>query len=118
MGIELPVVLKCGGSETRLDAKVDTGADYCIFNPRYAKALGIELETGDRIPVSTATGVFYAWGHSVKMECMDFAFDTTVYFAESPEFPRNVLGRAGWLDRFRIAIVDHDSQLFASPYNA
>lgn len=118
IGIEVPIILRCSGCETGLLAKVDTGADYCIFNRSHAEELGIDVETGNRIPIATTTGHFYAWGHAVTMECLGLTIDTTVYFAEPPEFPRNVVGRAGWLTKFRIAIIDHDSQLFASPYDA
>ena len=29
---------------------------------------------------------------------------------------KNVLGRAGWLDRVRLGLVDHDSILYLAPY--
>jgi hypothetical protein len=39
-----------------------------------------------------------------------------VFFASDSAFNRNFLGRSGWLDRVRIAIIDYDRILFLSPY--
>lgn len=41
-----------------------------------------------------------------------------VYFFADEEINKNVLGRAGWLDRVRVGLVDHDSMLYVAPYNA
>jgi len=41
--------------------------------------------------------------------------DTIVYFAAEPNFPRNVLGQQGWLDRVRLALNHYDAVLYLSP---
>ena len=41
-----------------------------------------------------------------------------VYFAASPAFRRNVLGRSGWLQQLRVAIVDYDSVLYVAKYDS
>jgi hypothetical protein len=33
-------------------------------------------------------------------------------------FNRSFLGRSGWLDRLRVAVVDYDRMLFLSAYEA
>jgi hypothetical protein len=98
-------------------AKVDTGATYCIFERDYADALGIEVEAGRMEHISTATGSFPVYGHTVVMRCLDWSVETMVYFARSPEFSRNVLGQIGWLDHFRIGLVHHDSMMYLSHYD-
>lgn len=35
----------------------------------------------------------------------------------SLSFPRNVLGRQGWLNQVRLALIDYDGKLFLSHYN-
>jgi len=62
-------------------------------------------------------GKFRVFGHEVILEVMGYSLETTVYFAEDQGFQRNVLGRNGWLNRYRIAIVDHDQLLYVSPYD-
>lgn len=97
--------------------KLDTGADYCIVQREYGEALGLDIEAGERKEFSTANGLFVAYGHEVTVECFTQEFNAIFYFAENLDFPRNVLGRTGWLEQFRIAIVQYDRSLFASPYN-
>jgi hypothetical protein len=43
--------------------------------------------------------------------------DATVYFAEDPAMPRDVLGQTGWLDRMRLGLVDYDRQLYLSHHD-
>ncbi len=57
------------------------------------------------------------YGHAVKLSCLEWEFETTVYFAGSEEFHRNVVGRVGWLEHFRLGIIEHDSTLYLSHYD-
>lgn len=68
------------------------------------------------VRVATPAGSFRAFGHSVTLEALGLSFDTMVCFAERANFPRNVLGQRGWLDRVRLALVDYDGHLYLSPY--
>ena len=63
------------------------------------------------------TGRFVCYGHAVTLTGVDVALDTTVYFAAEYGFPVNVLGRRGWIERLRLALVDYDGQLLASAYD-
>ena len=117
-GIEIPVILRVGTDRTvRLLANVDTGSSFCIFQRDYAEQLGIEVENGLHQPITTAAGAFDAYGHHVMLSCLDWEFETTVYFAAPPNFPRNVVGRSGWLEHFRLAVIHHDSVLHLSHYD-
>lgn len=117
-GIEIEVGLRAGVNDpVRLLAKIDTGASFCIFQRDYAERMGIDVESGIPRWIGTPTGGFDAFGHAVTLSCFDWTFETIVYFAKPPEFNRNVLGRQGWLQRFRMAIVDHDSTLYLSEFN-
>ncbi len=117
-GIELSVTLKADElRQVRLLAKVDTGASFCIFQRDYAGQLGIEVETGEHRVVRTATGRFDVYGHALKLICLEWELEATVYFAAPLEFKRNVLGRTGWLDRLRLGIVHHDATLLLSHYD-
>ena len=117
-GIEVPIALSSGAQhEVRFRAKMDTGASFCIFQREYAEQLGLEPEAGDRIMISTAMNSFDAYGHSVTLSCFEWQWETVVYFAASPAFRRNVLGRSGWLQQLRVAIVDYDSVLYLAKYD-
>lgn len=97
-------------------AKVDTGASFCIFQREYAEQLGIAVESGQHTVVSTANSSFDVYGHELTMSCFEWQFNLMVYFPRE-EIRRNVLGRAGWIQQFRVAIIDHDALLHVSHYN-
>jgi hypothetical protein len=40
-----------------------------------------------------------------------------VYFAEDEESSRDVLGRNGWIRKFRLGVVDYDSLLYLGQYD-
>jgi hypothetical protein len=101
----------------RLHAKLDTGADYCIFAREYGEELGLNIEDGQLTSFSTANSEFRAYGHEVTITCFEWQFDSLVFFAAIPEIRRNFLGRQGWLQKFRVALIDYDSVLHLSHYN-
>lgn len=99
-----------------VDAKLDTGSKCCIFQPRYARWLNLNLADGVPQRFRTAMGSFTGYGHEVALSVGDLQWTTTVYFAEPENFPINVVGRTGFLDHLQIALVDYEQQLFLSPY--
>ena len=116
-GITIPIELTVGQKAVRLIAKLDTGASWCIFEREYGEQLGLNIEAGEQITLSTANSQFQAYGHEVKITCFDWEFDSVVFFPAEPEIRRNVLGRHGWLEKFRLALIHHDSLLHLSHYN-
>ena len=115
-GIPVPVRISVGSRSVDLLAKLDTGASFCILQREFGEALGLRIERGERKRFATAAGSFGAFGHPVSLEALGLSFDTTVYFTERLNFPRNVLGRQGWLDRVRLALIDYDSRMYLSAY--
>lgn len=116
-GITVPIQLSVGARNARLHAKLDTGAEFCIFGREHGEALGLNIEAGDLRTFSTVTGNFTAYGHEVTIACFEWQFNALVYFPPTPDFPRNVLGRNGWIQNFRLAIIDYDRLLHLSHYN-
>jgi hypothetical protein len=116
-GVIVPVLLSIGSASVKLAARVDTGAQNCLFQRDYAEALSIDVETGTRQGFSTAAGNFRAFGHQLTLEAVGVKVDALVYFYEDREKDRDVLGRTGWLDRIRFGLVHHDSLLYLSAYD-
>lgn len=106
IGIVLPVRLRWAGNEVRLEAKIDTGADFCIFERIYAETLGLDVESGVRQSFGAVTGDFVAYGHEVTLVAMGFELTGICYFFETGETRKNVLGRNGWLNKIRLGIDD------------
>lgn len=102
IGIEVPISLTAADGTVRLIAKLDTGADFCIFQRASGEQLGLNVDSGQPQKISTATGLFVAFGHSIRLSCFDWTFETVVHFAATDEFRRNVVGRQGWLQNFRV----------------
>jgi hypothetical protein len=63
-------------------------------------------------------GSFGAYEHELTIQTLGIEFSAAVFFAQDPTFSRNFLGRSGWLNRLRVAIVDYDRMVFLSPYQS
>lgn len=113
-GIFLPITLLRGEYSAHVEAQVDTGASCCIFSGALGESLGLDVESGFRQEINTVTGAFTTYGHAVTVSVLGFDFDAVVYFAAAEGFTRNVLGRSGWLDRIKLGIVYHDSEVYLS----
>jgi hypothetical protein len=114
----VPVELQLADKIVRTDAYVDTGATFCVFKRELATALGIDVESGTPLRLSTVTGSFNAYGHMLTLRTFDYSFDVTVYFAAHESFARNVLGRRGWLDQLQLGLVEYESKLYLRQYGA
>ena len=112
--ILLPVVLHSGEHRADFEAQIDTGASCCIFRRDLGESLGLEIESGFRQEINTVTGSFTTYGHAVIVSVFGFDFEAVVYFAAAEGFTRNVLGRAGWLDRVRLGLVYPNSEVYLS----
>lgn len=118
LGIQIPIRMWLRPErKVQLSAKVDTGAEYCVFERAYAERLGINVEKGDSKRMATATSHFDTFGHTLTLACFDWEVESMVYFAADEGFRRNVVGLNGWLDRFRFGLVHQDSRLYLSHYD-
>lgn len=113
-GIFLPTTLYCGDLSTDLEAQIDTGASCCIFGRDIGESLGLNVESGFRQAISTVTGTFPTYGHTVMVSVLGLTCESVVYFAEAESFTRHVLGRSGWLDRVKLGLIYHKSEVYLS----
>jgi hypothetical protein len=115
-GINVPIALAIGSQSVELLAKLDTGAAHCIFERKHGEMLGLAVDSGRLQRFRTVAGLFAAYEHEVTIQTLGIEFHAVVFFAQDSTFDRNFLGRAGWLDRLRIGIIDYDRMLFVAPY--
>jgi hypothetical protein len=115
-GITIKVTLRSGESESTTSAKIDMGAQVCLFQREIGESLGLNIESGHRRRMETLAGSLTAYGHSVSLYTLGLEFDSVVYFAAAYDLPRNPLGREGWLQKVRLAVVDYAAALYLSPY--
>ena len=93
-------------------ASVDTGSTFCVFHREYAELLQLDLTSGTKEKMSTATGYFYCYGHEVTVSVFEMEWQAIVYFAEPEAFPANVVGRVGFLDRLQLGITDYEQAVY------
>jgi hypothetical protein len=117
-GISIPVALQFAGQAITTEAKVDPGAEVCLFRHELGLRLGIPVEQGIPIHLDTLAGSLAAFGHEVTLQTGEMVFQSVVYFAKYPGLPRNLLGRRGWLRNLKLAIVDYDNLLYLGAYEA
>ncbi len=117
-GIPIPVVLRVGNQEVEWTAKLDTGAQYCVFDRECGEQLGLTIEDGEPQRMEGPMGQgFDTFGHEVTIEVLGYPVLSTVFFARDPGFRRSVLGRIGWLNKFRLAVIDYDRHLYLSAHD-
>src|SRR5438067_11853329 len=115
-GISLPVILEVGAESIEVNAKLDTGASFCIFERKYGELLNLIVENGEPTTFGTVTGSFLTYGHEVTLTTLGLRWEATVYFIGEDEIKRNVLGRTGWLDRIKLGLIDYEGKLLLSSY--
>lgn len=74
IGITIEAVLRYGNLKTNCQAKIDTGAQVCLFSRDYADILEIEVEGGYREKFSTLSGGLVAYGHEIELETLSLRF--------------------------------------------
>ena len=116
IGITVPVILQLNERLVEIEAKIDTGAENCIFERRHGETLGLEIESGAEKIFSTVTAPFVTYEHEITLNILGNEIFSTVYFAKEESFTRNVLGRQGWLDRVKLGLIDYEGKLLLSSY--
>lgn len=116
VGITVSVEISYGGESRQIRAKIDTGAENCIFERKHGERLGIDVDSGREQIFSTAAGSFMAYGHELAIAVLGIETVSTIYFAKEESFTRNVLGRQGWLDRVKLGLIDYEGKLLLSAY--
>ena len=114
-GVAINATLRSNDLEVNCLAKIDSGSEVCLFERGIAEAIGIDVEGGYSRLFSTLTGNLTAFGHEV--ETLGLRLQSFVYFPELHSIRRNLLGRHGWLQLVKLALVDYDSTLYLSPHD-
>jgi len=115
VGITIKATLRRNALFAVCDAKIDTGAELCLFAREFGEELDIEIEAGYRQNLSTLSGDLVAYGHAIEFETLGLRFESTVYFAEDYAVKRNLLGRQGWLQLIKLGLDDYRSEIYISP---
>lgn len=115
IGIVIPCSLERNGIIVDLDAKVDPGAEYCLFKREVAESLQIEVEDGFPVPLSTLAGTLTGFAHTVVLKTFELQFESTVLFNPAYDAGRNILGRIGWLNNLHLGLTMDDEMIYLGP---
>lgn len=115
VGVTVKTTLRRNELSVVLTAKVDTGAEFCLFARELGEELDIDIENGYRKNLSTLAGNLSAFGHGVELETLGLKFNTFVYFARDYALNRNLLGRQGWLQLIKFGLDDYKNEIYVSP---
>ena len=113
-GTSLNIKISVVGGSAEFTAKVDTGATDCIFACQYGEQIGLDIEAGRLIEISTAIGTFKTFQHWVMLSVLDYEFDVAMCFAADEHFSRNVLGRIGFLNQVLLGLNDYEGKFYLS----
>ncbi len=115
VGITMKTTLRRNDLSVVFNAKVDTGAEFCLFARELGEKLEIDIKSGIKENLSTLAGNLSAFGHYVELETLGLKFDSLVYFAKDYALNRNLLGRQGWLQLVKLGLDDYRSEIYISP---
>jgi hypothetical protein len=79
-------------------------------------SLGLDIEPGIPQRLDTLGGPIVSFGCEVTLETAGLTFQSAVYFAKSPNPPRNIIGRQGWLRNINLGLVDYENMMYLGKY--
>ena len=100
-----------------LQAYVDSGASWSIFHADVAQLLGLKLSQGRRLTMAMGNGnAISVTVHRVRVRFAGGEFTVPVGFSDALKVGFNLLGRAGFFDRFLMCFNDRSKLLTVTPH--
>jgi hypothetical protein len=117
LGIVVPVQLVQLNRAIEISARFDTGCANCIFDRLFAEDLGLHVESVIQQKYRTVVGSFLTYRHEMTIRTLGLEWSGVIYFYSAQDQHGNFIGRQGWLDRVRVALVHYDRRLYLSAYD-
>lgn len=98
-----------------LQAYVDSGASWSVFHVDVAQLLGVKLSKTKRHYISLGNGgVLPIYLHHIRVRFAGVEFSAPAGFSDALRIGFNLLGRAGFFDRFAMTFNDRTRLLTAT----
>ncbi len=110
----VPIVLFHDTHKLVTRGLVDSGANFSVFNARVAKALGIDLRTGEKIELH-GLGRAVGYVHQISMALNKFRFDARVVFSDELTVSLNILGRSDFFQPFLVTFDEQARKIRLEP---
>ena len=105
------VILEFKNEKIRTDALVDSGAAMCLFKGEIGRALGIDIETGEKKIFQGVSAKLVSYVHEVKIALAGKIFKAKIAFSDDLSTSFNLLGRLEIFDRFSITFKEKDKEI-------
>ena len=112
----IALTLYCDHLRTDVDAYVDSGAYYSVFQADIAARLGLAFQMGIAVSTIGADGrPILVFLHRVGLRIAEFQLTATVGFSEELGIGFNLLGRHSVFNQLQFCFNDRDGELVVSP---
>ena len=105
------VILEFKKEKIRTDALVDSGAAMCLFKGEIGRALGIDIETGEKKIFQGVSAKLVGYVHEVKIALAGKIFKAKIAFSDDLSTSFNLLGRLEIFDKFSITFKEKDKEI-------
>lgn len=106
------VILKFKNERIRTDALVDSGAAMCLFKGEICRALGLNVESGEKKIFQGVSAKLIGYIHEVEITVAEKTFKIKIAFSDDLSTSFNLLGRFGIFDKFNIAFKEKDNEIY------
>jgi len=114
----IPVTLKHGQIELDVRAVVDSGADYSIFDARFAEQIGIPITRFQQLEVKGIANSITGNLCNIKTKVLDEFFEMPVLFVKNYSGPFNILGRKGFFEKHIITFDEAKLEIKVKTFDA
>jgi len=101
-GRYLPMVPIMVGNLFQTYAIIDSGAEISLFRPEIGKALGIQIEKGERMELTGIGGRIVIYKHIIPIAIADWKIKCRVAFSHEFAASVNILGRNNFFHFFMV----------------
>lgn len=107
----VPVTISRLGRRLTVDALLDSGANYSLFRPEVADALGLPIDRGERVNFSGISSEIYAFLHRVDLKLFEKAFQCEVGFSRKMQTSFNILGRKDFFELHELLFREKEKKV-------
>lgn len=102
----IEVTLKHGSKQINVEALLDSGASFSVFQPEIAEYLGITIEKGSKIYLTGIGGRILGYLHKIPVTIAQTTFSCKVVFSQEFNVSLNLLGRNNFFLPFIISFFE------------
>jgi len=97
-------------------ALVDSGAIISLFHADIAQLLGLDLTTGDKIPLTGIKDSLEAYVHLVQCQIDGYTCSLRIAFSAELTTDFQVLGRLDFFEKCKVLFDEANQKLYITPH--